>query len=95
MHNGVNGIALAGLIILLAAPAVQADRLLIDTVQETWQASPDAPRTGQTMDQVKARHGDPQQTVAPVGEPPITRWVYNDYTVYFEHDRVLHAVMQR
>ena len=37
---------------------------------------------------------------APVGgeaptHPPITRWSYADYTVYFENDHVVHSVLNK
>ena len=32
---------------------------------------------------------------AAVGEPPISRWVYADFVVFFEYDRVIHAVIKR
>jgi len=51
------------------------------------------PRTGQSMDQVNSRFGDPNQKLAAVGEPPISRWVYDQYTVYFEGDHVIHSVL--
>jgi hypothetical protein len=47
------------------------------------------------MDTVRARLGSPERRVGPVGEPPITRWVYERFTVFFEHDRVLHSVKRR
>ena len=53
------------------------------------------PARGSTMDEVRTQAGDPQQEMAAVGEPPITRWVYNDYTVVFEYDRVVHVVAKR
>ena len=28
----------------------------------------------------------------PVGEPPITEWVYGSFRVYFEHEIVLHSI---
>ena len=28
-----------------------------------------------------------------VGQPPITRWDYNGFAVFFEHDRVIDAVV--
>ncbi len=76
---------------MLATPAVAED-LLVDRVR----ASEGIEITrGKTMEQVKQRHGQPQQVRGPVGEPPITRWVYPQFTVYFEQDRVIHAVAQR
>ena len=45
------------------------------------------------MAQVLERFGEPLQRLAPVGDPPITRWVYERFIVYFEHDITLHAVV--
>ena len=54
-----------------------------------------APQHGQTMDTVRNQFGEPSNARAAVGDPPITRWVYNGFTVYFEHDRVIHAVVHQ
>lgn len=51
------------------------------------------PARGTSMSQVEARHGAPSERAAPVGQPPITRWVYPAFTVYFEYDHVVHAVV--
>lgn len=51
------------------------------------------PHLGQTMRQVEARFGKPQRRYPAVGKPPITRWDYPDYSVYFEFNRVVHAVV--
>ena len=45
-----------------------------------------------SMEQVEQRFGAPNQMFPPVGDPPISRWVYNDFTVYFEYDLVVHTV---
>lgn len=50
------------------------------------------PPAGADMTEVEKVMGPPRQMIPPVGEPPITRWVYDDYTVYFEYDRMIHAV---
>lgn len=55
----------------------------------------DMPSRGSTKQTVRDKLGSPERVVGPVGEPPITRWVYDDFTVYFEHDRVLHSVASR
>ncbi|GAB4357438.1 MAG: hypothetical protein Kow006_25250 [Gammaproteobacteria bacterium] len=47
------------------------------------------------MEEVQARFGVPSAKLPPVGDPPITRWVYDDYTVYFEHQYVIHSVPNR
>jgi len=51
------------------------------------------PVRGMTMKQVEKRFGSPQKKLPAVGDPPITRWVYKDYTVYFEYQYVIHAVL--
>ncbi|WP_416392088.1 hypothetical protein NR756_10100 [Alloalcanivorax xenomutans] len=52
----------------------------------------EAPQRGMTQNQVRAQFGAPQDTKGPVGQPPISRWGYPDYTVYFENQVVLHSV---
>ena len=52
----------------------------------------DSPRRGMTMDKVKNELGQPAAVSDSVGQPPITRWIYNDRIVYFEHSTVLHVV---
>lgn len=55
----------------------------------------DRPSRGMTMQKVQSNWGQPTMRRAPVGEPPITRWEYPEFVVYFEHDRVIHAVLKR
>ena len=53
------------------------------------------PTRGMTAASVESRFGAPQAKVAPVGDPPISRWEYKDFVVFFEYDRVIHAVVKR
>lgn len=53
------------------------------------------PIRGMSMETVESRFGAPNQKMAPVGDPPITRWVYDNYTVYFEYKTVIHSVLNR
>lgn len=48
--------------------------------------------TGKTMNQVVQLLGEPDRKTPAVGQPPITRWHYSSHTVYFEKNRVIHAV---
>lgn len=50
------------------------------------------PRRGMSMTQVKAAWGSPENQLGAVGQPPITRWIYDGFTVYFEHRSVIHSV---
>ena len=50
------------------------------------------PGKGMTKDSVEERFGSPADKIEAVGEPPISRWLYGSFTVYFEYDHVIHAV---
>jgi len=52
------------------------------------------PPRGTSMAQVEAQFGAPTQRYAAVGQPPITRWVYPTFVVFFEYQHVVHAVAQ-
>ena len=87
----------ASLALAVAAPA-QADRLLIERAQAGESAN--LPARGQTMAQVQAKFGVPQQKLEPRGGqsaawPVIHRWVYPEFTVYFERERVVDAVLNK
>lgn len=68
-----------------------ADTLLVDAVASD--ATVQSPARGMSMDQVLAQYGEPPLRLGPVGEPPISYWVYNDAVVYFEHQYVIHSVV--
>lgn len=51
------------------------------------------PINNMTMDVVRTQFGQPNSEATPVGEPPINRWYYETYTVYFEVDRVIISVV--
>jgi hypothetical protein len=53
------------------------------------------PTRGMTQARVEQRYGAPQKMDAAVGDPPISRWHYAEFVVYFEYDRVIHAVTRR
>jgi hypothetical protein len=59
------------------------------------QARVGLPARGTGMAQVEAQFGVPTQRYAAVGQPPITRWVYPTFVVYFEYQHVVHAVALR
>lgn len=53
------------------------------------------PTRGMTMEIVEASFGTPEDRRSPVGDPPITRWEYSEFIVYFEYKRVIHSVAKR
>lgn len=78
---------------LLAATPALAETL--DTATGTPAAAGGHPNRGSTMATVEGRYGAPTNRHAAVGNPPITRWDYPGFSVYFENDRVLHTVLVR
>jgi hypothetical protein len=50
------------------------------------------PSRGSSMGQVERQFGEPSEKVGAVGQPPISRWVYPQFVVYFEYSHVIHAV---
>lgn len=73
--------------------AVNADVLLIEEVRQAERMQ--LPVNGMNKNDVRSRFGDPSQTHAPVGDPPITRWDYAQWSVYFEYDLVLFTVLKK
>jgi hypothetical protein len=51
------------------------------------------PTRGMTMNQVASKFGEPVTKVPAVGKPPIARWEYPGFVVYFEQDHVIHSVV--
>jgi hypothetical protein len=86
-------------ILLLATLAmlgpVPADTLIVDRLEQSQQTAAQRPAAGMTMDKVSAKWGAPVAKDAAVGKPPITRWEYNDFVVFFEYDHVIHAVAKQ
>jgi hypothetical protein len=75
-----------------AAKVAQADLVMVDGKVAMRESSAQRPARGMTMRQVEERFGAPSQRRGSVGQPPITRWDYAEFSVYFEYERVLHAV---
>ncbi|WP_456379876.1 hypothetical protein [Thiolapillus sp.] len=69
--------------------------LLIDAVKEEQQSNIPRPQRGDTMSAVEKHFGSPIKKHAAVGDPPIIRWDYEQFVVYFEYDRVITSVLKR
>lgn len=75
-----------------AASAALAETIVVDDQVQLRESQIDRPKRGSTMGDVEKRFGAPAARHPTVGQPPITRWDYNGFAVFFEHDRVIHAV---
>lgn len=50
------------------------------------------PKRGDSTGAVLEAFGLADREHPSVGQPPITRWDYREFSVYFEHDRVINSV---
>ncbi|PIP81260.1 MAG: phosphodiesterase, partial [Gammaproteobacteria bacterium CG22_combo_CG10-13_8_21_14_all_40_8] len=50
------------------------------------------PKHGDSKQTVLEAFGEPLKKVPAVGVPPISRWDYEKFSVYFENNITLHAV---
>lgn len=86
--------ALAISLLSFSIGQVSAETLSVPEPQkETFSVT--LPGRGMTMEQVEERFGEPQQRNDAVGTPPISTWVYEKFTVYFEDSYVIHAVFHK
>ena len=79
------------LMALLLSIGLQADVLLIEEVRQSDRM--ELPINGQSMAEVESRWGAPRSRQGPVGDPPITQWAYDRWSVYFEYEVVLFTVL--
>jgi hypothetical protein len=83
------------LIALMIGFAGMASAETLDMDGTTSQAGSVGPASGTTQAHVEATYGSPNAKTGAVGDPPISSWEYDGFIVYFEYDRVIHAVKKR
>lgn len=87
------------LIVLLgaaAAPAQRADTLDMRGTDDVGRfEGAGKPTRGMSQARVEQNYGEPSSRRSAVGDPPISRWEYADFVVFFEYDKVIHAVSKR
>ena len=73
--------------------AIQTDTQTMALPMQSKSYDGPVPVNNMTMAAVRSQFGQPSSEAAPVGKPPINRWYYDKYTVYFEFDRVIISVI--
>lgn len=89
---------LAGLFLLSGMSVSQAEVISIADPRYDVPNTADGvvrPTQGMSMQVVEQLYGPAQSKSAPVGDPPITRWAYKNFVVFFEHNLVIHSVVPR
>ncbi|WP_373388590.1 phosphodiesterase [Pseudomonas alcaligenes] len=77
---------------LLLPPPSLAETLEIPLGQQ-GEAVAGLPQLGESKRSVLERFGLADEEHPPVGQPPITRWDYRSFSVYFEYDHVINSVL--
>jgi len=76
----------------MLALTLNASADVIVPVGQQGSSTTELPEQGQKLEMVLEQFGDPKVEHNTVGEPPITRWDYEDFIVVFEDDTVIQAV---
>jgi hypothetical protein len=85
--------ALAIALTVLISGTVRAETIVIDDQVSVVASDVARPGRGMTMKSVEAKFGAPQERHPAVGKPAITRWDYPAFSVFFENQQVIHAVV--
>ena len=80
------------LLALLLPVSVYADTLQIPVGQQ-GAGGLQLPQLGESQRAVLERFGLADEEHPSVGNPPITRWDYRSFSVYFEYDHVINSVL--
>jgi hypothetical protein len=80
------------------ASAAVAETIVVNDAVQVRDSQLDRPKRGLTMDQVEKQFGAPATRHPAVGgssqqQPPVTRWDYSGFAVFFERDRVIDSVV--
>ncbi len=77
---------------LAGATACRAETIAVEDGIAVKDPAVVTPSRGMSMTAVASHFGAPTSKVPAVGNPPISRWQYPGFIVYFEHDHVIHSV---
>src|SRR6266852_5827522 len=91
-RNLMAAAALAAGLSVVAGTAA-AETVAVDSGIAVKESDVPTPTRGMTMDQVASKFGAPSDKTPAVGKPPISRWQYPGFMVYFEGDHVIHSVV--
>lgn len=91
MHSTMKSLILG--LSLLGTSAIQADTLKMPDAMPQ-EISITLPGRGMNMANVEEKFGSPETKYDEVGQPPITRWDYPTFSVYFEYQHVIHSVVR-
>ncbi|MDH3977128.1 MAG: hypothetical protein OEU86_01330 [Gammaproteobacteria bacterium] len=88
-------LALIATAIFMTVPVTHAESLIIDGLDESGATAMERPKRGMSMTNVESKWGTPAAKFDAIGDPPISRWEYSGFVVYFEYSHVIHSVVAR
>lgn len=95
MKHFQRAIAVLAAALLTATSSVAvAEVIKIPVGSQNAASSVERPAMGMLKPAVVSHYGEPLQRHPAVGNPPIERWDYESFSVYFEYDHVVHSVMK-
>jgi hypothetical protein len=86
-------VAVAAIVASASQGLARAETIVTDDQLMVVPSDLARPARGMTMQNVEAKFGAPTEPHPAVGTPAITRWDYQGFSVFFENDRVIHAVV--
>jgi len=89
----VAAVLATGLSALCGLQPVRGETIAVDNGIAVKESDIATPGRGMTMEQVSTKFGAPVSKTPAVGKPPISRWEYSGFVVYFENDHVIHSVV--
>ena len=92
-HAVTLAVGLAAVILVLLCGTARSETIAEGDQVSVRESDIARPGRGMTMRAVETKFGAPQDRRGPVGQPPISRWDYHGFTVFFENDRVIHTVV--
>lgn len=77
----------------IQVPGLIAEEIRIPIGEQAKDQKPiDMPNKGMSKERVKSLFGEPLEEIPAKGQPPISRWQYQEFTVYFDGNAVIHCV---
>jgi hypothetical protein len=92
MKTAISAALIAALSLGALLSTASAETIVVDDQVLLRESAVEKPAKGASMQSVEARFGAPASRHAAIGKPPITRWDYPGFSVYFEYQHVVHAV---
>jgi len=93
IHALVSLLCLTGAAGLTHSAAAHAELVVDDGKVAVMPTNTPQPARGALMKTVEKQFGAPANRHPTVGKPPITRWDYPNFSVFFEGDRVIDSVV--